>query len=59
MKVGSVGKAVYEIKRLLPDGTERGTYREERSNNTLEQTHFISGWLHSKYIYIYILDIIS
>lgn len=48
MKVGSVGKAVYEIKRLLPDGTERGKYSEVRSNNTLEQTHFISRWLHSK-----------
>lgn len=48
MKLASVGKAVHEIKRLLPDGTERGTHGEERSNNTLEQTHFISRWLHAK-----------
>lgn len=48
MKLCSVGKAVYQIKRPLPDGTGRGTHGEERSNNTLQQTHFISRWLHSK-----------
>lgn len=43
MQLGSVGKAVYEMKKLLPDGTERRTHdEEERINSTLEQTHFIS-----------------